>query len=733
MTEAWGTGLAATKLQPPVPPGRLVRRSRLDDVVDAGIDRHVRLVLVSAPAGSGKSTLLASWLAGRAEAVAWLQAEGSDSDPARFWSSLVAAVGRVHPVAVADLQAAVAGSNGDDLVVVPALVNALAGVAERLVVVVDDYHLIDHPDVHRGVERLVDLCPRQVTVVLSTRVDPPFRLGRLRVRDQMAELRAADLRFDADEAAGLLGPAGRSLDRSRLDQLCDRTEGWAAGLVLAGLSLERAADPGGFVEAFRGDDQLVVEYLRDELLAALDPGDRRRLLATAVLDRLTGPLVDAVTGEPGGAAWLRATAGGNQLLIALDRTGTWFRYHHLLRDLLRLEAQEAFPERLPELHRRAAAWFEAEGDGGRAIAHRLAGGEVHEAARLMRDHGLQLLRTGQIETLRGLLLQLGEAARTTTACAFLFAWCEFVAGRYALADAWIDAALDVAPEDLDPTVTTGLRVNISLGRGDVATALAVARAMTDADQLVSHSSDLATATGAAFMWAGQADEARSALRLGVEKATGEGTRSAHVVALVYLAIVELEDGTAAAAHAAALTALGTAERFGLAAYHGVAPAYAVRAVTGGDPATARADAAHAVELARRVSTDLALAYVLTLAGDTLLDLGDPAGGPLLAEARTVVARCTDPGIAGRRLARAESRHGRAEAGAGRAPALVEQLTARELAVLRYLPADMSQRAIASELYVSLNTVKTHCRAIYRKLGVGDRKAAVQAARDLHVV
>ncbi|MCU1499265.1 MAG: putative LuxR family transcriptional regulator [Acidimicrobiales bacterium] len=723
-------GLAATKLRPPVPPGRLVHRPRLDDVLDAGIESHVRLILVSAPAGSGKSTLLASWLATRAEAVAWLQVEERDSDPARFWAYLVEAIGQVVPIVAADVKPVVVGSNGDDLVVVSALVNALAELAEPLVVVIDDYHLIDDGTVHRGMERLVDLCPNQVTMVLATRMDPPFRLGRLRVRDQLAEVRGADLRFATDEAPGLLGPSGRSLDGALLAQLCGRTEGWAAGLVLAGLSLERSADPGEFIEAFRGDDQLVVEYLRDELLAAVGADDRRRLLETSVLEQLSGGLVDAVTGVAGGAGWLRETAGGNQLLIGLDRTGTWFRYHHLLRDLLRLEAQQAFPERLPELHARAATWFESQGDHGQAIVHRLAADDLRAVAELMRVHGVRLLAEGQVETLRGILDQLGDMARTVTWCALLYGWCEFISGRYSQAEGWLDSMRDAAPPGFDPTMGVAVRMNISLARGDVAAALGTAREMVDTDQLVSHTAELATAVGAAFAWAGQPDDARLALRLAVERAPGDGIRTAHVLALVYQAIVEAEDGSAAGAHAAASLALETARGFGLAAYHGVATAYAIRARTSADPVEAQADALHALELARRASTDLGLGYVLTACGDTLIDLGDPAGGPLLAEARSVLGRCPDPGIAGRYLARAESRHGLTGAGGGRITVLVEQLTDREMAVLRYLPTPMSQRDIASELYVSLNTVKTHSRAIYRKLGVGDRKAAVQAARDL---
>ncbi|MCW2881092.1 MAG: putative LuxR family transcriptional regulator [Sphaerisporangium sp.] len=733
MTTVWEMSLAATKLRPPVPPGQLVRRSRLDDILDSGIDSQVRLVLVSAPAGSGKSTLLASWLAGRPEAVAWLQAEESDSDPARFWSYLVEAIEQAHPIAPNDLKPVVVGSKGDDLVVVSALVNQLAEVAGPLVVVIDDYHLIDNGSVQRGMERLIDLCPHQVTIVLSTRIDPPFRLGRLRVRDQIAEIRGADLRFDTDEASGLLGSAGQSLDRALLDQLCGRTEGWAAGLVLAGLSLGRATDPSEFIEAFRGDDQLVIEYLRDEFLAAVDANDRQRLLETSILDQLSGALVDSVTGEPGGVKWLSDTASVNQLLIGLDRTGTWFRYHHLLRDLLRLEAQQAFPERIPDLHARAAAWFDSQGDHGQAIVHRLAAGDVHKAAQLLLVHGPRLLADGQTETLRGFLEQLGDVAKTVTWCALLYGWCEYISGRYSRSESWLDIMLDVAPEGFDQTPATSLRMNISLARGDVATALRAARQVTATDQLVSFSCDLATAIGAAYAWAGQADEARRVLRFAAEKADAERFRTAHVLALVYQAIVEFDDGSPASAQTAASTAVDTAQKFGLAAYHGVAPAYAIRARTGGDPARAHADALHALNLARRASTDLALGYVLTACGDTLIGLGDPAGQPLLAEARSVFARCPDPGVAGRYLTRTESRHGLAQVSGSPVVVLVEQLTEREIAVLRYLPANMSQRDIASELYVTLNTVKTHCRAIYRKLGVGDRKAAVQAARDLHLL
>ena len=476
-----------------------------------------------------------------------------------------------------------------------------------------------------------------------------------------------------------------------------------------------------------------MEYLRDELLGAVDPAHRQRLLETSILNSLTGPLVDAVTGASGGEKWLRDTAAINQLLIGLDHTGTWFRYHHLFRDLLRLEAREAYPQRLAELHHRAAQWYESHADLGQAIIHLLAGGETREAAELLRRLGPQLLKVGQVATLRYLLDALGPVARTLTWCALLYGWCDYISDDYERSDGWLRTMVEVAPAGFDQTVAVSLRINIDLARGDVGTALAAAREMIATDQLTSRPCDLATATGAAYAWAGMADDARRILRFAAQKAAAEQFRTAHVLALVYLAITELDAGSAVTAQAAACTAVETAGRFGLAAYHGIAPAFAIRARTGTDPIHVHQDALLAVDLARRSSTDLALGYVPTACGDTLLDLQDPGGELLLAEARSVIARCPDPGIAGRYLARAEARRGLADAGHQPSAALLERLTDREIAVLSYLPTRMSQREISAELYVSLNTVKTHCRAIYRKLGVGDRKAAVQAARDAHLL
>ncbi|MEZ5227747.1 MAG: LuxR C-terminal-related transcriptional regulator [Acidimicrobiales bacterium] len=554
----------------------------------------------------------------------------------------------------------------------------------------------------------------------------------------MTEIRGDDFRFETSEASGLLGRDGHHLDQRVVEQLCGRTEGWAAGLVLAGLSLHRFSDPDRFIEAFRGDDQLVVDYMTDEFLAGESDEQRRRLLETSILEQFNGSIVDAVTGGTGGAHWLVETAKANQLLIGLDRTGSWYRYHHLLRDLLRLEAEQVFePEHLRELHRRAAIWFESDGDHLRASGHLLAAGDHAAAARLMYVLAPQLISYGQIGTLRSLLERIGAPATTDVACALAWGWCDYIGGDYVRAQEWVDTTHRLAPPGFDPMLTASLRMNLAVAHGDVGAGLELAREVTITGQLETHGPELATTAGGAFMWAGQASDARNVLEIAVRKSAADDLRATHVLSCVYQAINDFDDtGDTSGAE----RALDTADELAMRSYYRIAPAYALRARGASDPSAARADAMKAVELARQIPGDLALAYTLALCGDTLLDLGEPMGTALVSEARTVVDRCADPGIVGRYVARIESRHrltgsSRSENRQQRAtpPTLVEPLTEREIAVLRYLPTKHTQREIASELFVSPNTVKTHCAAIYRKLGVGDRKAAVQAARDVGVL
>jgi LuxR family transcriptional regulator, maltose regulon positive regulatory protein len=721
--------LAATKLRPPAPPSRLVDRARLGAVLDDADAAGVPLVLISAPAGSGKSTLVAAWAAAHHREVAWLQLEDFDADPARFWVSVMAAVGRANPGIADRLDPLVSGSRGAGQVVVPALVNEVASLAERLVIVLDDYHVIDDAEVHRGVERLIDLCPPQLTVVLVTRADPPFRLGRMRVRSRVREIRSGDLRFGASEAADLLGAAAEGLGDGRLDDLCERTEGWAAGLVLAGLSLQRTDDPDRFIQTFRGDDQLVAGYLTDELLAALDDDERRRMVEAAVPHRLTGPLLDAITGSDDGARWLERLAAGNQLVIRLDAVGEWYRYHHLFRDMLLLEARRSIPDRLDDLHRLAATWFEGSGHPAAAVDHLLAAGEREQAMTLMRIVGSDLLGNGRLRTLRKILGRLSATGELDAVCSLLSGWDHYLTGRYDEAEHLLDRALATLPADVDPIRTTPLRINIALGKGDVTTALTSAREVAAAGELDTRASELTTATGAAFAWAGLPDDARAVLAVALVRTTAEHRVTAHAMALVASSVVEFHSGTDEAARAAAQRAIDFANTSGLGEYHGIAPALAIRAAASPPGDSSTADADRSVALAHRATTRLGLAFVLTLAGDVLLRDGADRGRELLDEAGSVIEQCLDPGIAFPLLERVAARHRVARSPRAPVLGLVEQLSEREQAVLRYLPSTLTLPEIARELYVSPNTVKTQCNAIYRKLAVTSRRAAVQAARE----
>ena len=722
------TALVATKLTPPTLPGGLVERPRLREALEAAVaDPAVRVVLVSAPAGSGKSTLVASWQhAG--SGGAWLQADSADRDAARFWAHVVAALDQPMPGLNDALQPHVAHAAIDPGPLIDRLANELAD-AQPATLIIDDFHLVASPAIDDAVERLIQLSPATFTLVVLTRLDPAIRLSRLRVTGGLVEIRAHDLRFLEDEASALLSRATAAdalagVEDEQVRLLCDRTEGWAAGLVLARLSLAGAGDQAAFIEDFRGDDRLVVDYLTDEFLAQTDQEERDRLLATSVLDELSGPLIDAVCASTGGGAWLEDLAGRNQLVIGLGRSGDWYRYHHLLRDVLRLKAAGSQP--MDELHRRAGVWHRDHGDLDRAAEHLLEAGDLETAADVVAAHSMDLLNLGQIETVSGYLHRLGPAAEAHLLCSVIVGWIQAVTGQLDLAQRSLTHIRALEAERPGDEFTTGLvaglGVMIHLGRGDVTSAIADATeapAVTDATQTL--------VLGQAFAWGGRFDDARPILDRSASLAVQNDDRFALAGVPSMTAVTALESGDADTARRLAAQTIDAVENLGTPEGGHEALARSVLARTADDDDAARDEARRCPEAARRAAGKLTTAYALAGAGDVLCALGEPDGPDLVNEARSIIDQSPDPGIVGRYLARVEARHQLAsqpvEAG------LIEELTDRELAVLRYLPSPMSQRDIATELYVSLNTVKTHCRAIYRKLAVTDRKAAVQAARD----
>jgi LuxR family transcriptional regulator, maltose regulon positive regulatory protein len=377
--------LVTTKLNLPLLRPRVVVRTRLRALLDRGLE--TRLTLISAPAGFGKTTLLADWLARAAPpglAVAWLSLDESDSDPSAFWPHVVAALQAASAKAGAafpDLPPAMQPDQG----FVAILLNQLAQGETPIVLVLDDLHLVDRADIHEQLGFLIEHLPPHVHVVVSTRADPGLPLARLRVRGDLIEIRSADLRFTAEEAAAYLNDVMHlGLSAADAATLERKTEGWIAALQLAVLSLEGRDDAAAFIEDFAGSGRYVVDYLVDEVLARLPDDLRDFLMTTSVLRRMSAPLCDAVTGEKGsGRKMLDRLERQNLFLVPLDAHRQWFRYHHLFADVLLAHLTDTQTEALPAIHRRASAWFEAHGERAEAIHHALESGDYEWAAELI--------------------------------------------------------------------------------------------------------------------------------------------------------------------------------------------------------------------------------------------------------------------------------------------------------------------------------------------------------------
>jgi LuxR family maltose regulon positive regulatory protein len=376
--------LLATKLHMPASRPDLVPRPRLAGRLDEGLARG--LVLVCAPAGYGKTVLLADWARRGGHSAGWLSLDAGDNDPARFWRHAVAALDRARPGIgdrVAPLLGPPAPSSFQGLVT--ALINELAG-EEEVLLVLDDYHVIGSAQVHQSLAFLVEHRPAGIGVVLASRSDPPLGLARLRARGQLTEIREADLRFTPAEAGELFQHMASALPDASVAALAARTEGWAAGLQLAALSLRGQDDAAAFVAAFTGSHRYVLDYLAEEVLEQQDEQLRAFLLETSVLERLSGPLCDAITGGEGSQALLEQAERAGLFLVPLDEVRGWWRYHHLFADLLRARLQQEQPGRAAQLHRNAAAWYSEHGMADDAIGHAAAAGEMLWAARIIEQH-----------------------------------------------------------------------------------------------------------------------------------------------------------------------------------------------------------------------------------------------------------------------------------------------------------------------------------------------------------
>jgi LuxR family maltose regulon positive regulatory protein len=453
------TPLLATKLYlPPLRPS-IVSRPRLIERLNAGLQR--KLTLISAPAGFGKTSLISAWIRGIERPTAWLSLDEEDSDPARFVTYLTAALRTIAAHIGKGVASVLQSSQSPPTeAILTGLLNEITTLPEHFVFVLDDYHVIDAKPVDLALSYLLEHLPPQMRLVIATREDPRLPLARLRARDQLTELRSADLRFTTPEAATFLNQVmGLHLSAQDVATLERRTEGWIAGLQLAALSMQGQQDVSGFIRAFAGDHRYIVDYLVEEVLRRQPEPVRSFLLQTAILDRLNGPLCDAVTGQEEGSARLDALERSNLFVVPLDDKRHWYRYHHLFAEVLHMRLLTEQAEQIATLHRRASAWYEQQGSAADAIRHALAGGDFARAADLIEPTISELHRSKQEATLLGWLRMLpDELIRARPVLSVGYAWALLAAGELESVEAhlrdaerWLDGTADTGERALAPS------------------------------------------------------------------------------------------------------------------------------------------------------------------------------------------------------------------------------------------------------------------------------------------
>ncbi|WP_327188149.1 helix-turn-helix transcriptional regulator [Streptomyces sp. NBC_01334] len=728
-----------------VPPARAgaIPRERLQQQLRLA---ETRLTVVVAPAGWGKTSLLSGWASGPDEKrrIAWVSLDESDDEPVRFWSYVLTALHNAgDAISAGPLQALDAAAVAPIDLALPMLLNELAASEVAHVLVLDDYHLLTDPRIHEAVEYLVAYLPASLRIVIAARTDPPLPIARLRARGDLTELRAAQLRFSPDEATALVSAvSGRDLDETAAAAVWERTEGWAAGLQLAALALR--ADPA----KAQVDDRHLLDYFAAEVLPGLAPSHRDLLVRAAPLERLSGPLCDAALQVTGSAQVLSDLVRAGLFVAALDDEQQWYRCHHLLRDVLAHEATTDPREVLGH----AAAWFTKENRLDDAVHHLLRAGRDDDAGELMlRNAETWFFAHGDAAS----YLRFGErlpGRAVGPLLAYSLAFAAALCGDQARVNHWLDAC---EVRGTAETVMTGwhsfrsavLTVRAGFGMSDAEAAQSVALALQALEletvgDVTAHPHVPAT-LGGVLARDGRFDEA-AALLLDVWQQRHRGSWPLWTVMAVagMLAVSLVEAGRGEECDRVLREAGPTADAVERGGREASTPGLAALRIAAGRRGYLHADVEgaavllrHAVGLAELHPRPTTLFLGLLYLADAELACGNrSAARTALMQAREVVEEEPVSAFAARRLEQAETRLGQAGTRtAVRSGALAEELTDRELSILRALQGSATQREIGAALFLSINTVKAYNKSLYRKLGVASRQDAVKVARELGLI
>jgi LuxR family maltose regulon positive regulatory protein len=715
-----------------------VARGKLVALLDGA--HSIPVVFLSAPPGWGKTTLLAQWASRSQRPFAWVSVDERDNDPIVLLTYVAAALDRISPLDPRVFEALASPGVSVEATVVPRLGAALATMDEAFVLALDDLQLINNSACLDAIAALAGHVPEGSQLALSARGEPALPLGALRARGLALELGAEDLRMDEADAGQLLSAAGVDLADAEVADLTDHTEGWPAGLYLAALSIRAGGVKLEGTATFSGSDRLVSDYLRSELLTHLPPDQFRFLTRTAVLERMSGPLCDAVLEASGSAAILESLARSNLFLVPLDATGERYRYHHLFRELLSAELARGEPELVPRLLARATDWYEADGQPEAALGYAQEAGDVDRVARLFEQCGPPVYQSGRVATAERWLawLESHGALERHALVAVLGAILASLWGRPAEADRLADVAERASYDGRLPDGSASIDSWRALLRAQRCRR-GVARMQADAELALrtlargSRARPHASLLLAISRWlAGEVDQADDLFADVVEEGLALGTLEEVGLALGERSAVAIGRDAWVQAEEFVDRALQVIRRARMEAYPTSAFAYTVAARV----VLHRGEGQRAQEaLARAQRGRPGLTYAFPwLAVQTRLELARAyltiadAGGAetMLREIDALLRRQPDLGTL---PAQAEELRSSLKTIHADAPG-ASTLTEAELRLLPYLATHLSFREIGERLYVSRYTIKSHAMAVYRKLNVTSRNGAVERAGEL---